>query len=214
MKIGPYEIKIVENGFFGLDGGAMFGIVPKPLWEKKIPSDSKNRIPLGLRSMLLLGPNRKIIVETGIGTSFPPKEQEIYAIDHKTVDTTSSLKTVGLTPKDITDVFITHLHFDHVGGATYLDNNKEPALTYPNARYYVQKEQWEWAHKPTEKDQGSFISSLFDPLKESGKLELIDGPGSWLPNLEIAVVNGHTIGLQMLYLSEGAESILFCSDLI
>lgn len=214
MKIGPYDIHVVENGSFGLDGGAMFGIVPKVLWERKIPSDNKNRIPLSARSLLLVGENKKIIVETGIGTSFPPKETAIYAIDHSRFSTDKSLANMGLKREDITHVFLTHLHFDHVGGATYKDKDNIPQLTFPNAKYYVQKKQWQWAQNPTDKDRVSFEPSLFLPLKEYNALELIEGPGRWLDSLEIFTVNGHTEALQMLYLADGKQSLLFCSDLI
>lgn len=214
MKIGPYEIHIVENGSFGLDGGAMFGIVPKVLWERKIPSDEKNRIPLAVRSLLLKSDKYKIIVEAGIGTSFPPKETSIYKIDHSKRSTATSLNELGLTTQDITHVFLTHLHFDHVGGATYKDKDNSPKLTFPKAKYFVQKRQWEWAQNPTEKDRVSFESSLFKPLMELKALELIDGPGKWLDSIEIFVVNGHTEAQQMLYLADGKQSLLFCGDLV
>lgn len=214
MKIGPYEIHVVENGSFGLDGGAMFGIVPKVLWERRIPSDEKNRIPLAVRSLLLRSDKLNIIVETGIGTSFPPKETDIYKIDHSKISTSKSLKELGLTTVEITHVFLTHLHFDHVGGATYKDKDNIPKLTFPNAKYFVQKKHWEWAQHPTDKDKVSFESSFFRPLMEYGALELIDGPGKWLDSIEIFIVNGHTESQQMLYLSDEKQSLLFCGDLV
>ncbi|OGQ35177.1 MAG: hypothetical protein A3F16_01030 [Deltaproteobacteria bacterium RIFCSPHIGHO2_12_FULL_43_9] len=214
MKIGPYEIHVVENGLFGLDGGAMFGIIPKVLWERRIPSDPKNRIPLSTRSLLLISKNEKIIVETGIGTSFSKKEGDIYAIDHSKYSTEKSLSNLGFKREEITHVFLTHLHFDHVGGATYKDKDNIPQLTFPNAKYLVQKKQWEWALNPTDKDKVSFEPSLFTPLQEYNVLELLDGEGKWLDSLEIFIVNGHTEAQQMLYLADGEQSLLFCGDLI
>jgi len=135
-------------------------------------------------------------------------------MDQTEHNTVNSLKIVGIAPEDITDVFITHLHFDHVGGATCRDEQNNPHLTYPNAMHYVQKKHWDWSHNPTQKDGGSFIRDLIDPLKDSGKLELLDGPGKLFPNMETVVVNGHTEAQHLPYISDGKNSLLFCGDLV
>src|SRR3990167_4547917 len=133
MKIGPYEIKIVENGFFGLDGGAMFGIVPKPLWEKKIPADDKNRIPLDTRCVLLRDGARVVLIDCGMGTQWNDKERDIYRIETK-LD--ASLAAVGVTTSDVTDLVLTHLHFDHAGDTARLDAGGVPQLPLPNPRRF------------------------------------------------------------------------------
>ncbi|HLX13051.1 MAG TPA: MBL fold metallo-hydrolase, partial [Bacteroidota bacterium] len=156
MNIGGYELHPIETGRFGLDGGAMFGIVPKPLWTKSNPTDDRNRIELAARGLLLIGHGKKILIDNGNGSKFTEKQVDIYRLDHSQTELNRSLKAHGLTPADITDVLLTHLHFDHAGGSTIKENGVlRPA--FPNATYYVQKAHWEQAMHPTEKDRGSFM---------------------------------------------------------
>lgn len=212
MKIGNYEIHPIETGRFALDGGAMFGIVPKPLWSKANHPDERNRIELAARAMLIVGNGRKMIVDNGNGTKFTEKQVDIYGLDMSRYDLNKSLARYGLTTNDITDVILTHLHFDHAGGSTYRENG-ELKPTFPNAKYYVQKAHWEQANKPNEKDRGSFMPDDFLPLNADGLLEFIDGEGRLFPNIDMVVVNGHTTAQQLPKISDGKTTLLYCCDL-
>jgi glyoxylase-like metal-dependent hydrolase (beta-lactamase superfamily II) len=212
MKIGKYKLGVIESGFFGLDGGAMFGIVPKLLWQKTNPSDDANRIKLATRHLLLESGNKKIIIDTGMGDKWDEKSKKIYDVDKK-VSMKSALKKHGLKAEDITDVILTHLHFDHTGGSTTLNNGKlEPA--FPNARYFIQKQNFDWASKPSERDKGSYLKENFVPLFEEGVLEFVIGDANLDDEIEVIVINGHTFGQQMIKISNSSDIILFCGDLI
>jgi len=212
MKIGPYTVLPIETGRFSLDGGAMFGIVPKLLWSKINPPDELNRIELATRSLLILSNEKKILIDNGNGTKFSKKQVDIYNLNMSQFDIISSLRKYGLQTKDITDVILTHLHFDHTGGSTYRENGiLKP--TFPNAKHYVQKSQWEQALNPTEKDRGSYMPNDFLPLKDYNVLEIVDGEFEIFPYIFILVMNGHTNGLQLVKISDGKTTLLYCSDL-
>lgn len=212
MKIGKYKITPLNTGTFGLDGGAMFGIIPKPLWERAIPADEKNRITLGARCLLLQSESRNILIDTGVGKFWDDKFHKIYDLQNEQTHLEKSLLNAGLKPEDITDVILTHLHFDHTGGSTKKSNNNwEPA--FPNAKYYVQKEHYEWAVNPSDRDRGSFIDTRFKPLKEHGVLELLETTG-FDDEIEFVLVNGHTFSQQMVKISDSSQTLLFCADLL
>ncbi len=213
MRIGPYEIHPIETGRFSLDGGAMFGVVPWVFWSKTNPPDERQRINLAARCWLILGGGRKILVDDGNGTKWNDKLRDIYKLDNSHSDLVSSLKKFGLTPSDITDVILTHLHFDHAGGSTTLLNGKA-VPTFPNAKYYVQKKHWDQSQNPTEKDRGSFMRDDYMPLKEHGVLEFVDGEFEIFPGIHLVVCNGHTAAQQLPKISDGKTTILFCCDLI
>jgi glyoxylase-like metal-dependent hydrolase (beta-lactamase superfamily II) len=212
MKIGKYTVHIIESGYFGLDGGAMFGIVPKPLWEKTNPADKQNRIKLATRNLLLISGSKRILVDTGMGNKWNEKNKEIYAVDQATSSLGKSLSELNLKPEDITDVILTHLHFDHTGGSTVINNDK-PEPAFPNATYYVQKENYQWAANPSEKDKGSYIKDNFVPLKEAGVLMQIEGEKQFDDEIDFIIVNGHTFGQQMLKISDSSNTFLYCCDL-
>lgn len=213
MQIGKYKLTLLDSGTFGLDGGAMFGIIPKPLWEKTNPSDEKNRIKLAARCLLLESDVKKILVETGVGSLWDDKFRAIYNIDVSEKNLFKSLTEIGIQKDDITDVILSHLHFDHTGGSTLLENSKYvPA--FPNAEYHIQKEHFNWAINPSERDKKSFIPNTFIPLQENGVLNLIDGPTICDDELELLIINGHTISQQILKLSDSSGTFLFCGDLI
>lgn len=214
MKIGPYELHSIETGEFALDGGAMFGIVPKVLWEKRIPSDLKNRISLHLRTLLISGNGKNILVDDGIGTKDDEKFSSIYRIDHSRFTLESSLLKCGLTCEEITDVILTHFHFDHAGGSTKFDKDGKIVPTFPNATYYIQRKNLEWAKDSSEKDQASFTKANFEPLIEAKKLKELDGPCELYPGIEIIVVEGHTKSQQLVKVSDGKTTLLYCGDLI
>ena len=214
MRVGPYEVFTVHTGFVSLDGGAMFGVVPKVLWSKTNPADEANRIQLALRTLVIKGNERIIIVDAGVGTKMNEKLQKIYNVDHQEHDLEKGLAQKGIRFEDITDVIITHLHFDHVGGATYIDENGVLKPTFPNAHYYVQGEQWYWANHPSEKDRASYMPENFKPIEESGQLVELDGPKELFPGIKVLVMYGHTHGMQLPKISDGKTTLLYCADLI
>jgi len=213
MKIGNYEVLSLEAGSFSLDGGAMFGVVPWVFWSKTNPPDERQRIKLVTRCWLIKGNGRIILVDNGNGTKWSDKLKDIYNLDYRNDDLISSLHHVRVAPSEVTDVILTHLHFDHAGGSTTLENgNLVP--TFPNARYYVQRKQWELALSPTEKDRGSFMHDDYLPLMEHKVLELVDGEFEIFPGIELLVTNGHTNSQQLPKISDGTTTMLFCCDLI
>lgn len=213
MKIGRYELHKIETGVFGLDGGAMFGIVPRTLWSKLNIPDEENRIDMALRALLIMGDKRNILVDTGIGNKFTDKHKKIYRIDQKKNNLDASLKKFNLETEDITDVILTHLHFDHAGGATGIEDG-EHTLTFPNATYYVQKMNYVWALNPSDKDRGSYLRENFVPIVEKGKLRMLEGEGEIFSQIEVLVSNGHTVGQQLVKVSDGKQTLVYCADLI
>lgn len=213
MNIGNYEVFSLEAGFFSLDGGAMFGVVPWVFWSKTNPPDERQRIKLATRCWLIKGNGPTILVDVGNGTKWPEKLKDIYNLDCRNADLISSLRNAGVTPSDVTDVILTHLHFDHAGGSTSTEHGKL-VPTFPNARYYVQRKQWELSQNPSEKDRGSFMRDDYIPLMEHGVLELVEGEFEIFPGIELLVTNGHTDSQQLPKISDGKTTMLFCCDLL
>ena len=213
MNIGGYELYSIETSHFSLDGGAMFGIIPKTMWEKDAPADHQNRITMVTRSLLLVGHGRKIIVDTGNGDKWHDKFKAIYNIDTESVNLNASLAKYNFTTDDITDVFCTHMHFDHIGGNTKLVNGKlEPV--FPNATYWMQKENWDLANSPSEKDQGSFMEADWSVLAENSMIHLVDGKESFLPGINIELSYGHTTGMMLPKIQNSSNTIVYMADLI
>ena len=226
LQVGPYQIKPIPTGLFGLDGGAMFGTVPKVLWEKTNPADSSNRIQMEARGLLLLGEKHRILIDCGIGGDFIEKYgeklgskfSEMYAVqqhpDAQKASLINSLKKWGLTPNDITDVILTHLHFDHCGGATSAVGGKL-VPTFKNATYYVQKRNLETARTPNLREKASYYGANFEPLIEAGVLKILDGAvENLLPGVSVMLTDGHTVGQQVVKVSDGVNTVLYCGDLI
>ena len=213
MKIGTYELTGIETGTFALDGGAMFGVVPKPLWEKFHPADPRNRIRMGARALLVRGEGRTILVDTGNGDKYDPKFKEIYALDESGASLLTSLRQHGVAPGDVTDVVLTHLHFDHAGGATQrTPSGVEP--TFPRARYHVQRAHLDAALQPTERDRASFLADDFQPLLKQEQLILVDGEKELFPGFRVVTMFGHTTALQCPLISDGTTTLLYCADLV
>ena len=208
MQIGPYSLSSVLSGTFALDGGAMFGIVPRGLWERTNPADERNRIDLGMRLLLIRSEHRTFLVDTGIGDKFGDKENALYKVDGRLPDV--AVKDAGVDPASITDVILTHLHFDHAGGAT----RREGSPVFPRARYHVQRNQLAWAREPTVKDRGSFREDDFLPLYREGQLVLWDGRAEIADGIEILPVDGHSRGMQLVKVSDGSTTLLYCADLV
>ena len=214
MRIANYDLYAIETGTFALDGGAMFGVVPKTMWEKAISPDDKNRIGMAARALLLVGNGRKILIDDGNGSKFNEKLVSIYKIDNTKNDLILSLKRHKLSPADITDVILTHLHFDHAGGSTFRDSDGVIKPTFPNAKYYVQREHWDAANNPSERDRASFFKDDFMPLYEHGLLNFTEGEGEILPGISCRICNGHTTALQAPLISDGTTTLLYVADLM
>jgi glyoxylase-like metal-dependent hydrolase (beta-lactamase superfamily II) len=218
MHLGNLQIHLLDTGDFALDGGAMFGVVPRNLWMKAYHApDEQNRIPMKALSLLVRGEfdgkHKTILVDTGNGHKWPDKLAAIYKIDNTHTTLAASLARHDLTTDDVTDVILTHLHFDHAGGATTLASGKlQP--TFPNARYYVQKEQFAWAQQPADKDRASFMKDDFMPLAAEGVLELLDGDGELFAGISVMQVHGHTRSLQAVKIQHGSDVLLYPADLI
>jgi glyoxylase-like metal-dependent hydrolase (beta-lactamase superfamily II) len=213
-QIGRYTLASIETGRFGLDGGAMFGIVPKPLWSERIEPDAENRIPLHMRCLLLEGPDRLILVDVGIGDLFEgTKYEDIYAVDRGYATLEESLAEQGYSRTDVTDVILTHLHFDHCGGSTRRAGNGR-AVTFPDATYHVQRAHWDWATDPNPKEKGSFLEEAFAPIEDAGQLRLIDGPGTLFPGISVDLVHGHTESQQIVTISDEDTTLVYVADLL
>ncbi|GMU95115.1 MAG: MBL fold metallo-hydrolase [Ignavibacterium album] len=189
----------------------MFGIIPKPLWEKTNPADEVNRVTLATRNLLLISDSRKILIDTGMGNKWDDKSKNIYRIDTK-LDLELALEQSGIKAEDITDVLLTHLHFDHTGGSTKIVDGKL-IPTFPNARYHVQKQNFEWAMNPSDRDRGSYIKENFEPLANEGVLNLLTNT-EFDDFISFEIINGHTFGQQMVKISDAVNTVLYCADLL
>jgi glyoxylase-like metal-dependent hydrolase (beta-lactamase superfamily II) len=212
MNLGDLEVIYLDAGPFALDGGAMFGVVPKILWEKKSLPDEKNRIRLRANSLLVRAANKTILIETGNGTKFDPKQKSIYAIPDGD-PLRDSLQKAGVHPKDIDIVINTHLHFDHAGGDTCFENGRA-VPTFPNARYIVQRAELEHASQPTERDKASYFADNFQPLVDSGHWDLVEGAAQILPGISVQPIPGHNASIHAVKLTGGGKTIVFVADLL
>ncbi len=209
---GGWRVSALETGFLWLDGGSMFGSVPKPLWARAHPPDERNRIRLAMRCLLLEGHGRRVVVDVGVGDKFPAKLLDIYRVEPApTLE--GALRARGLAPADVTDVVLTHLHFDHAGGATRREGDRlVPA--FPNARYHLQRRNLENARDPNPRERASYMPENFEPLAEAGVLELRDGAGSPWPGIELVPAHGHTRGQQLVRVEGEGRIVYFVADLI
>lgn len=212
MKVGRFEVEALSDGFFRLDGGQMFGVVPKTLWERAIPADERNRIRLSLTCLLVRAGKRNVVVETGIGDKFELKFADIYGVE-KTTTLPDELKRRGLQPEDIDIVINTHLHFDHCGWNTrFVDGKAVP--TFPNATYYLQRGELEHARLPTDRDRASYFPDNFEPMAASGQWQLVEGESEVLPGIELVPMPGHTRDMQCVRLRSGGKTAMFWADLV
>ncbi len=211
--MGDFGIIDVKWSTFLLDGGAMFGIVPRPLWSKLIPPNENNGIRLAMRSLMITAGERLILVDCGVWNYFPEKlREQIYAIEQPDLDKTFRAR-VGRGLDEVTDIIATHLHFDHVGGFVSRRGD-ELAPTFPNASLHIQKEQLEWALAPSDKDRGSYVKPLVEAIAGSASLVVHEGPWSLLPGIEIDIVSGHTRAMQIVRVQHGGQWIIHTADMV
>ncbi|HCS49322.1 MAG TPA: MBL fold metallo-hydrolase [Candidatus Aminicenantes bacterium] len=213
LRLGDYDIYGLRDGFFYLDGGAMFGVVPKTLWEKKCPADAQNRIRLALNSLLIKTPAALVLVETGIGSKLDRKFQDIYCVEQNP-GLLGSLARLGFAPEEIDFVINTHLHFDHCGGNTIRDEKGAVVPAFPRARYIIQKGEWEWAMNPHEREKGSYQAENFRPLADFGLLRLVDGDAPVTEGVEVILAPGHTARHQCVKVVSGGKTLVYLGDLV
>jgi len=212
MHLGEIEVFYLDGGSFALDGGAMFGVVPKVLWEKKSPPDEKNRIHMRANSLLVRAAGKTIVVETGNGTQWDPKLRAIYAIQDGDPLIDSLAKT-GIQREDINLVVNTHLHFDHAGGNTRLANDRV-VPNFPNAQYIVQRGELEHANRPTERDRASYFPDHLQAISKEGLWSLTEGNQEILPGISVERIPGHNADIQAIKISGGGKTLAFVADLL
>ena len=213
MQLGRFKLTPVEFGRFKLDGGAMFGVVPRVLWERQHPADEFNRIDMSLRCLLIETEDRKILVDDGFGEGRAQNFREMYAFQGSDHFVDEALAAGGVRRDEITDVILTHLHFDHCGGSTFnKDTHPEPA--FPRASYYIQNRQLEHARSRFERDKASYFAEDYEPLIKAGRATIVDGNWELMPGFSVFVCEGHTPAMQLVKISEGGETLLYCADLL
>lgn len=209
MKIYP-----IHTGNFKLDGGAMFGVVPKTMWSNSYPHDENNMIPLAMRCMLADYGDRKVLINNGIGNKQGKKFFK-YFQPHGEHSLEKSLAGLGYTVDDITDMFLTHLHFDHCGGSIkYSDEGQTLEPVFKNATYWISKRQWEWAVKPNAREKASFLKENIFPIEESGQLQLFDNNPELFPGFNVRQYDGHCQGQAIPFIEYKGKTIVFMSDLL
>src|SRR5688572_15675063 len=207
------KLHIIETGFFKLDGGAMFGVVPKSIWQKTNPADEKNLCTWAMRCLLIEDGNKLILIDNGIGTKQDEKFLSYYYL-HGDANLLKSIHAAGFAEDDITDMFLTHLHFDHCGGGVQLSNGK-PELTFRNAQYWSNTDHWEWAVKPNAREKASFLKENILPMQDSGQLTLIDGnSASPISQFDIFYASGHTEKMMVPKINVKGKVVCFVSDLL
>jgi len=212
MTFGSFDLISLSDGTFRLDGGAMFGVVPKPLWEKRAPADERNRISLGLRPLLVRTGDHTVLIDAGIGDKMSEKETEIYAIDRRE-HLDHSLADAGLTAADIDVVIATHLHFDHVGGFTIRENGRL-VPKFPNATYMIRRAEWDDATHPHERNRASYFADNFVPLEEAGVVRFREADGEILPGISAWRTGGHTMHHEIIRIESGGRVAIFAADLM
>jgi glyoxylase-like metal-dependent hydrolase (beta-lactamase superfamily II) len=218
--LGDFTLHALESGTQRLDGGAMFGVVPKPLWERRIPADARNRIPLGLRCLLVETRDALVLIETGLGNKENDKFLDIYGVDNAASDAAypdrlqELVAQAGFSPADVGVVIDTHLHFDHAGGNTFRDAEGQVRVSFPNARYHVQRGEWEWAHRTNERTSASYLPHNYVPVMDAGQLELVEGDVEIVPGISVFRTPGHCPHHQSVLVRSGGETACFLADVI
>jgi glyoxylase-like metal-dependent hydrolase (beta-lactamase superfamily II) len=217
--VGSLRVHALQAGLQHLDGGAMFGVVPKNLWERKIPADAKNRIPLGMRCLLIEHPDALVLVDTGVGDKENEKFAAIYGVENAPVGAVgptqleSALAESGFAASDVDLVINTHLHFDHAGGNTRRGEDGSPVLAFPNARYVARRGEWDWAHHTNERTAASYFAHNYDPVHAAGRLELVDDDREVLPGISLRRTPGHTPHHQGILVESDGERLFYLADL-
>ncbi|HEU0012147.1 MAG TPA: MBL fold metallo-hydrolase [Longimicrobium sp.] len=220
-RLGDFTLHALEAGTQRLDGGAMFGVVPKPLWERRIPADERNRIPLALRCLLVETRDALVLVETGLGNKEDAKFRDIYGVDNAASPGSAHpdrlqelVAEAGFRPADVEVVVDTHLHFDHAGGNTFRDAEGQVRVSFPRARYHVQRGEWEWAHRANERTSASYLPDNYEPVMAAGQLELVEGDVEIVPGISVYRTPGHCPHHQSVLVRSGGETACFLADVV
>lgn len=210
LTLGDFELTIISDGTYPLDGGAFFGVVPKVMWSRKAPPDARNFITAGLNSLLIRTGKQNILVETGMGSKLPDKMVKVYGQPAKLLE---NLQAARVAPDEIDTVINTHLHFDHCGWNT-IRQGDGVTPTFPKAKYYVQEGEWRHAQEQHIRDAVSYISDNYNPLIESGQMQLLRGDQEIVPGISVRVFPGHTMNMQAVVVTSGGKTACYISDLI
>ncbi|HUQ20976.1 MAG TPA: MBL fold metallo-hydrolase [Gemmatimonadaceae bacterium] len=215
--VGSLTVHAIQAGGQRLDGGAMFGVVPKPLWERRIPADERNRIQLGMRVLLIEHPAGLILVDTGAGNKEDKKFKDIYGIENEGADDRTSLEDgltqIGARAEDVSIVINTHLHFDHAGGNTWRDESGAIKPTFPNARYFVKRGEYDYATHPNERTAASYFERNFMPVVATGKFEFVVREREIVKGIRVVPTPGHTPFHQSVLIDSAGERAFFLGDL-
>ena len=214
MQFGDYRVEVVPGGEFRLDGGAMFGVVPRALWQRAAPPDEQNRVRLNTNCLYVQAAGERVLVETGMGDKWSPRHREMYGVGAGPALAESLFERTGRRPEDVTIVVNTHLHFDHAGGNTTLDAQGRAVPAFPNARYFVSHSEYEHAEAPHERDRASYLPENWRPLAESGQLELKEAEYEVVPGLTLETVPGHSRTMQCVRLRRGGRTLYGFADLV
>jgi glyoxylase-like metal-dependent hydrolase (beta-lactamase superfamily II) len=212
MQFGDLELIPLSDGWFRLDGGAMFGIVPKVLWERRAPADDRNRIRLGLRPLLVRGV-RTMLIDAGVGDKLDERAADIYGFE-RTRHLDHALAAAAVAPGDIDLVLASHLHFDHAGGFTARRADGQVWPRFPRAQYVVRRGEWEDASAPNERTRASYLAENFAPLAEAGVLQLVDEDATIMPGVRVRRTGGHTRQHQIVYIESAGRTAVFAADLV
>jgi glyoxylase-like metal-dependent hydrolase (beta-lactamase superfamily II) len=210
IEVGSIRVHLLNDGFFAMDGGTMFGVVPKRLWSRLVPADAENRIPMSLHCPLAVDGRDAILIDTGLGERLSEREQAIYRVKRRG-GLTARLREIGLAPEDVTHVILTHLHFDHLGGVVARDGSGRLRPTFPRARHFLQRIELETAQRPPDARSAAayhHAPECLEPLKEAKLLEVLDGPSTLSPRLRVVVTGGHTPSHQCpIFACDGATFV-------
>lgn len=212
LSIGDLTVACVSGGHLRLDGGSMFGVVPKALWQRRSAPDDQNRILLATNCLLVRSPTQTVLVDTGYGGKASDRDRQHFALECENV-LVNNLAAIGVEPEHIDLVILTHLHFDHAGGCTANDSSGQPVPVFPRARYVIQQHEWDDATADLPELTGNYFKRDFLPLQEAGQLELIDGEAELIPGLTCRLTGGHTRGHQIIHLSSGGHQAIYPADL-
>ncbi len=213
VKLGQFKVSLICDGHYRLDGGAMFGVVPKPVWAKRMEADEQNRIRMGLNALLVQTGQENILVEAGLGTFSDEKLRQQIALEQPST-ILDGLDTLGVRPEDIQHVVLTHLNFDHAGHCTTRDEDGLFRPTFPAARYHVQKSEYDFAVDPPRRLQASYIPHSILPVMEAGQWDLLEGDGAITRGVRVRHTGGHTAGHQAVYIESEGEELVFWGDLM
>jgi glyoxylase-like metal-dependent hydrolase (beta-lactamase superfamily II) len=218
LTVGRLKIHAIQAGGQRLDGGAMFGVVPKPLWERRIQADERNRIPLGMRCLLIEHERGLALIDNGAGNKENAKFHEIYGVENAGAGGRTlledGLRAAGVRPDDITLMIDTHLHFDHAGGNTWRDEGGEVRPTFPNARYVVQRGEYEWARRTNERTAASYFPHNFEPVVAAGQFDFVTGETEIWPGIRLVPTPGHTPHHQSVLIESDGAKALYPADLM